>query len=118
MALRNWPTTLPARLRLEGLAIRALDPTIETNTDAGPKQRRRKYTQVEYRVTGTLVLASLAAGELDRFWRVTLAAGVHRFNWTHPRTGERCTAQFVEPPQMRSSGRGLWIATLSVRVWL
>lgn len=117
MASIDWPVSLPATLRHEGLEIEPVDPTIETDTDAGAKQKRRKYTRIQYNVNGSLVLLSSLVDVLDEFWRVTTGAGVLRFNWTHPRTGQPVTAQFAAPPKPRAAGR-LSIVSLELRIWL
>lgn len=118
MASINWPASLPPRLPLSGLEITPVDPTIETETDAGPRQKRRKYSAVEYVVNGTLVLSSAEVSVLDTFWDTTCAAGVLRFNWVHPRTGAAIQAQFREPPKRSSTGRGRYRVSIAVRMWL
>ena len=117
MASIDWPEVLPKTLRIEGLRVTPVDPTIETETEAGPRQKRRKYTAVQYDVDGSIVLVPEAVDVLDEFWRVTTGAGVLRFNWTHPRTGAPVSAQFAEPPQIDAEN-GLYIARLQIRMWL
>ena len=93
-----WPEVLPLTLRMNGLSAKRNSNVIRTTMDAGPKKARRRYTASSKEFTGSMLLDASQFFEFDQFYRVTLADGVLRFNFTDPQTLEIAEFRFTDDP--------------------
>ena len=91
-----WPDGLPSILLMDGLSAKRSSNVIRTQMDAGPKKTRRRYTASTKNFTGKMLLDASKRFELERFYRVTLADGALRFNFTDPQTLETGEFRFTE----------------------
>ena len=96
MAEIFWPDGLPNTLLMDGLSAKRNSNVIRTQMDAGPKKTRRRYTASAKTFTGKMLLDAAQRIELERFYRVSLADGVLRFNFTDPQTLETGEFRFTE----------------------
>ena len=96
MAEIFWPDGLPNTLFINGLSAKRNSNVIRTQMDAGPKKARRRYTASTKNFTGKMLLNESQRFELEQFYRVTLADGVLRFNFTDPQTLESGEFRFTD----------------------
>jgi len=103
MAEISWPDTLPKTLLMNGLSAKRNTNIVRTAMDAGPVKTRRRYTASIKVFSGKMLLDESARAELERFYMITLADGVLRFNFTDPQTLETAEFRFTEPYQEASA---------------
>ena len=94
----SWPAGLPANIRREGYKPpRAGGNVLETQTDAGPAKRRRRFTSVPHFVE--LSWRWSTADWKDKwlpFLADDLEDGSRAFEWTEPLTETAYTATIVK----------------------
>jgi len=113
MAEIFWPDGLPITLLMEGLAAKRNSNVVRTQMDAGPNKTRRRYTAATKTFTGKMFLDAAQRTELERFYSVSLADGVLRFNFTDPQTLESGEFRFTED-YTENSVDGLFEISLSL----
>ena len=111
MAEITWPETLPNTLLMEGLEAKRSSNVVRTKMDAGPNKTRRRYTATTKNFTGKILLNKGQREELEQFYRIALADGVHRFNFTDPQTLESAEFRFTDDYTEHSAG-GFFEVTL------
>ena len=108
-----WPDSLPNTLLLAGLFAKRNSNVIRTQMDAGVKKTRRRYTASTKTFSGKMLLDESQRFELDRFYRVDLADGVFRFNFTDPQTLESGEFRFTDD-YTENSVDGMFEITMSL----
>jgi len=108
-----WPEGLPNTLQMDGLAAKQNSNVIRTKMDAGTAKTRRRYTAITKIFTGKMLLDATQRTDLERFYRVSLADGVLRFNFKDPQTLETGEFRFTEGYGENSVG-GMFEITMSL----
>ena len=98
MALIDWPVTLPDCFLESSWQEEAVDTNIQTVPDTGPIKTRRRYTQPETLINGSMVIDGAQYQTLQDFYNVTLQNGTQIFDFTHPITQAITEYRFEKPP--------------------
>ena len=96
-----WPETLPLPLQ-DGYKESPPNTTLRTAMDAGPDKVRRRYTAKPRNITIKYHMTKAQIETLDTFYVTTTLSGSLWFDWTHPRTGNACSARFINEPDYSS----------------
>jgi len=113
MAEIVWPDYLPVTMLMEGLTVTRQSNIIRTQMDAGPGKTRRRYTASVKRFAGKIILNESQRRHFDEFYRIILADGVLRFNFTDPQTLETGEFRFAQEP-VEISVDGLFEISMSL----
>lgn len=95
MAIAEWPATLPNEFLLDALKESHPKMIVRTSMDKGPAKVRRLTSKKQRPVSLRFFLTSSEVETFETFVSDTLAEGVYRFSWTHPRTGTSSEFRFV-----------------------
>lgn len=110
-----WPASLPPPY-LNSLQESPPNNLIRTSMDKGPDKVRRRTTANIRPISFTLMLTPDLVEVIDEFYVDDLASGSTEFDYTHPRTGEACTARFVNPPQYGEREGVVYSVTVSLEI--
>lgn len=93
-----WPAAFPPP------AINTLNESppnnvLRTGMDKGPPKTRRRTTANIRPLSFTLKLSEALVEVMDDFFVNDTFSGSIPFDYTHPRTGQPCTAMFATEPQ-------------------
>jgi len=104
--MATWPATLPPPA-VNTFKERPPKNVIRSTMDKGPDKTRRRTTANVRPIGFTLKLTPEQVETLDNFFVLTTFSGADEFDYTHPRTGEACTARFVEEPDYSDVDGGI-----------
>lgn len=113
--MATWPATLPAPA-IDSLRESPPKNKLRTQMDKGPAKQRRRTTANTRPLSFVLKLTAAQVQILDDFFTGDTAYGVTEFNYTHPRTGDSVTAQFVDEPQYNEQAGVLYNVSVSLEV--
>lgn len=102
-----WPAGLPQAPDLSWSESK-LENVVETETDGGPKKRRRRYTRAVEKLSLPLTLTEAQVATLKTFHTTTLADGILPFEMVHPRTGLTHEFTWTSPWSVTEGTRGLY----------
>ncbi len=103
MSIAVWPETLQQLLNESDFGLQLPKSWIESETDIGPKKRRRRTTQTFENLSGSIILPKDLYTTFKNFYDVTLNGGVLPFEFPHPITQVVTTYRMSEP-QIRPLG--------------
>lgn len=110
-----WPTTLPAP-SLNSLQESPPDNTIRTTMEKGVDKIRRRTTASIRPLAFTMMCTPEQIEILDSFYVEETFSGSEAFTFTHPRTGDICTARFVKPPDYSERDGVVYSAAVALEV--
>lgn len=102
-----WPATLPQYPDL-GWTERKLLNVVDTDTDAGPSKRRRRFTRAKRHLVMRFHLTETQVATLETFHTTTLADGSIDFDFPHPRTRITHSCRWVNEFSVSEPHRGLY----------
>ena len=102
-----WPATLP-QLPEYGWRERKLPNTVDSETDAGPSKRRRRFTKAKRHLVMTFQLTAAQVATLETFHTDTLADASLNFEFPHPRTGVTHSCRWVNEFDVGEPSRNLY----------
>lgn len=121
MANPTWPSTLPQKPLLSGLAEQTPNTAIRTSMETGPAKVRRRYTAGVRKFPVSFVLTAAQVATMDTFLQETIMSGALPFDWLHPRTGAAVSFRVI--PESADTlntftplGAGLWQTSLNLEV--
>jgi hypothetical protein len=83
----TWPSTLEQKLNESGFTIGFPVSYIESETEIGPKKRRRRTTQTYEQLSCSIIIEKSLYDTFKTFYDVTLSGGVLPFEFNHPISG-------------------------------
>lgn len=111
-----WPENLPQSPLLDGLQETLPDNVLRTKMEQGPPKLRRRGTDAPAKITAQFLLDTTQCGVLENFYAETLAGGVKRFTFTHPRSGAAVLCRMAQPPELAALNGGYFRARLTLEV--
>jgi hypothetical protein len=99
----TWPITLEQLLNESGFAIEFPKSWIESETDIGPKKRRRRTTQTYEKLSCSILMEKSLYTTFKNFYDVTLSGGTLPFEFAHPIT-QVTTEYKMDVPQISPAG--------------
>ncbi len=109
----TWPGTLP-QSPIHGWSERKLPNVVDSDTDAGPSKRRRRFTAAVRRITLSVWLTLDQRATLEGFHTATLSDGSLPFDWVHPATGTSHSFRWMNEFAAVEVAEGLYRATLEL----
>lgn len=104
----TWPVSLPQYPLQEGYKEAPGANVIESQVDAGPPKRRRRYTKRNDPHTMIFELDDTQLATFKSFYGTTLQDGNLSFDYVHPAEAVLATWQFQGQPEYRSVGGPLY----------
>jgi hypothetical protein len=102
-----WPPTVPQAPDF-AWSDSKLENVVETQTDGGPKKRRRRYTRAVEKLSLPITLTQSQVSTLKTFHTTTLKDGILPFEMVHPRTGLTHEFTWTSPWSVSEVSRGLY----------
>jgi hypothetical protein len=93
----SWPITLEQKLNEAGFTIGFPVSYIESETEIGPKKRRRRTTLTYEILNCSLLLEKTYYSTFKNFYDVTINGGVLPFEFNHPITGVLTNYRMAAP---------------------
>lgn len=107
----SWPSTLQQYLNETSFGIEFAQSWLESETQIGPKKRRRRTTQNFEKITCSILLDKDFYLTFKNFYDVTLNGGVLPFEFPHPIT-QVMTNYRMSPPQISILGGTTFSVTM------
>ncbi|MDP2206399.1 MAG: hypothetical protein Q8K65_08840 [Alphaproteobacteria bacterium] len=111
-----WPEDLPQSPLLDGLQETLPDNLLRTKMEQGSSKLRRRGTDAPAKITAQFLLDAAQCAVLDSFYADTLAGGVRRFGFTHPRHRDAVSCRIAQPPEYAALNGGYFRARLTLEV--
>lgn len=108
-----WPASLPQQPQL-GWSEEKVSNTIRSESDTGAAKLRRRFTAATWVLSLPFFLTEAQVATLEAFHGSTLADGVLRFDFAHPRTGVTESMRFRGPLSISEPAKGFYRATLEL----
>jgi len=114
MAAIAWPGSLPVYPRY-GWQQPFGNNTIVTQTDSGPKKRRRRYSAAAPRVfTGQFVFTKAQFATFDTFYETTTKGGSLAFDFTDPVDDTTKDYAFEAPPTVVETHEDVFVVSVQL----
>jgi|LNFM01.2.fsa_nt_gb hypothetical protein len=91
----TWPSDLPAYVLQQGYGEDFQDQVLRTPMEGGATKGRRRFTGRFDVLDVRLMMTAAQVATFETFLYTTLAGGVERFDWTHPRKQTAATMKIV-----------------------
>lgn len=110
-----WPATVPFSPQVGQLQIVPEDNIVRFKPDAGPEQRRRRFSSAVHAYNFPVVMTSAQLATFEAFYATTLASGSLAFDMEDPKTGATRSFWFAAPYQIEAlPAIGAFKVTLSL----
>lgn len=108
----TWPPSLQQFLNQDGFGLKQQPTNIRTKMETGPTKVRRRFTNPQELMGGTIWLKDTQYATFKDFYNSTLLDGSLTFDFVHPLSGQLLEWRFMEPYQIRGLGGEWFVVTM------
>lgn len=113
-----WPPNVPDEFQRQGFSESFSDNVLRSGTDSGPPKRRRRSTQPERLLNGTIRMNGSELSEFKAWYLSQIASGARAFEFPDPTHASRATVTvaFTSPPSWGNIGGDEYEVELAIQV--